>query len=906
MDDHILPHKMVVIGDEEADNPAVDEHDGSEQPTIDWTTFELDASYLPSDLSDDERKHSLKRLNASIRELQECAARLREAQDVYARACEVSKSVREQHARDTTVMRRELQHRLELMAASISSDPSADTSKQPHHRKDTGTRIQELQRLVNEMRFVLLHRLVEARQEPTLSEAQLVRDHQTRFNQINQSLREMASELGARLPWQLSYRLLQAQGHIPFEAGYITDAQGERINEAVCHLCALVLQAWSIGHGTPRYICLDSGRVYCVPCFRAASSIWAAIDSSSSPSSSLAASERLDSIEPHRSIASWMLEHDIPTFLRFPIGRADTLQTLLRCAFRQYAHRPAIAVPIVDHSAVTLVRRVQPESTASIAACSTDGVVWLTYHALERLVSPLAGWLRDTLSHEGSFKSVLMLGDGPTLWSLVVELAACQARVPLLHHSEQVLQQQGPLAALCSEHNVGLLVIRPSVLPQLLQHEFADDFRVALLLECLTHDEPIATASVAQFTFEHVLAAPESMELDNSNSSSSSNSNSLPPLNIYHTSFLEDGTVRFTSQNEYKWLRSLNQPNFELPLTYCFSDPLSNRSSRFGLWRTLCNGGRIAVTPIDVNVLQHLEARADAQALCEARLRLQMRRFDALYVALPSYCSPYVGHTPSHTRYDGGFSLTNRGNCRVSVHIPCGSFDEHKGSWYQAFQLKLVDPALSAAELMTQAVFPFARPCKLGTSKVIGDIVEPPDHEYHLNVDALNCWTFQNHMDCAAAAIAGAINTLYKRTRNNSLLCPNDISSLMKFMAEQQLLQSVAEFEASLRDFAAPLSLDDAHLAIEQLHRAIVRPEQTAFDRECIPSTHACVRSSCCLERALGVRAGPPGRGHGVQSHVDRTTARIGISLDHARRPQARALVTDGTLLVAAATQAPA
>lgn len=74
----------------------------------------------------------------------------------------------------------------------------------------------------------------------------------------------------------------------------------------------------------------------------------------------------------------------------------------------------------------------------------------------------------------------------------------------------------------------------------------------------------------------------------------------------------------------------------------------------------------------------------------------------------------------------------------------------------------------------------FASPCKACTTVELGPAYIPANHQYYVNVHALNGWIFQNHFDCLASAMVGGINTVYKVKRGNSLFTTKDIVQVLK------------------------------------------------------------------------------------------------------------------------------
>ena len=66
-----------------------------------------------------------------------------------------------------------------------------------------------------------------------------------------------------------------------------------------------------------------------------------------------------------------------------------------------------------------------------------------------------------------------------------------------------------------------------------------------------------------------------------------------------------------------------------------------------------------------------------------------------------------------------------------------------------------------------------------------------------LSEAALNGWVFQNHLDCKAAAIAGAVNAVHGRTRDvgDQLLNAHDVSLMLDEMSRAQVLSAMQSIQ---------------------------------------------------------------------------------------------------------------
>lgn len=157
-----------------------------------------------------------------------------------------------------------------------------------------------------------------------------------------------------QVPWELQYKLLVSESHsqVEFEGAGITDAQGKLINVQECTVSGVIIQNWAFGEGTPRYHCLDSGEAITASCFGLVQQLIAIrrrhcllsltvegrIETEHEQGPLEAAHRYLDELgidENH-----WVLEHNIPTFLKFPVTGARTVAEAVASAFNSFANRP--------------------------------------------------------------------------------------------------------------------------------------------------------------------------------------------------------------------------------------------------------------------------------------------------------------------------------------------------------------------------------------------------------------------------------------------------------------------------------------------------------------------------------------------------------------------------------------
>ena len=91
-----------------------------------------------------------------------------------------------------------------------------------------------------------------------------------------------------------------------------------------------------------------------------------------------------------------------------------------------------------------------------------------------------------------------------------------------------------------------------------------------------------------------------------------------------------------------------------------------------------------------------------------------------------------------------------------------------------------------------------ATPCLLGSNHTIGSAFIPPKnsnftfiHSHH----AFQSWTFQYHLDCAAASIASSINCALSYSRNdNFALSSRDINAVFLRFEEFHVFHFLSKF----------------------------------------------------------------------------------------------------------------
>eukprot|EP01006_Ploeotia_vitrea_P050993 TRINITY_DN67517_c2_g14_i1.p1 TRINITY_DN67517_c2_g14~~TRINITY_DN67517_c2_g14_i1.p1 ORF type:complete len:433 (-),score=27.99 TRINITY_DN67517_c2_g14_i1:142-1440(-) len=144
---------------------------------------------------------------------------------------------------------------------------------------------------------------------------------------------------------------------------------------------------------------------------------------------------------------------------------------------------------------------------------------------------------------------------------------------------------------------------------------------------------------------------------------------------------------------------------------------------------------------------------------------------------------------PMRNFYDH-FLATNRDPVWYDSDFSCNSWDTERSGYHQHEQLDAAQH-LTADEntVMCDHIFPFADPCIPGTVESTGKVWIPnEEQEYTLSYPTLNGWLFQNHFDCAAASLAGAINAVHGFQRGWPLVVARDIAAVLKRQEQDNVM----------------------------------------------------------------------------------------------------------------------
>ena len=137
--------------------------------------------------------------------------------------------------------------------------------------------------------------------------------------------------------------------------------------------------------------------------------------------------------------------------------------------------------------------------------------------------------------------------------------------------------------------------------------------------------------------------------------------------------------------------------------------------------------------------------------------------------------------------------------CEFVRPVSCSSFDATRSAHHQHSMLHLTKEHFESKDdhEVMEEVLPFCSPCFSGSCRVMGPPFIPKEADsftYVVNRAAFSSWCPQNHMDCAAAAMAGAINTAMGWDRKSlNFLSSTDIVNVMKRRCEAVVTKEVEE-----------------------------------------------------------------------------------------------------------------
>src|SRR3990167_1765399 len=261
-------------------------------------------------------------------------------------------------------------------------------------RKKINNKMKELEKLL-------------AREDPVLinlaqSFNEAVDNLENEASRITQ-IKNLTGEQRVRVPWEFKYRLLQAEGEIPMEGGYITNAEGERINEEYCTLCSYVLQQWEVGKNVERMRCIDVQIQLCVECHENVQAI---------ESHLLASAEKIKGDKNLKTLIKklfaidfqekyyekwtraemqqkkgWIKEANILTFQREPI--VDSIGNMLQLVFHAstiFSARPFIGNSIYSSKRSPLIEKLKQQSVNGKKYIkSNQKMEWITYSSFFKL-----------------------------------------------------------------------------------------------------------------------------------------------------------------------------------------------------------------------------------------------------------------------------------------------------------------------------------------------------------------------------------------------------------------------------------------------------------------------------------------------------------------------------------------